>query len=267
MDGFLDSLLSLGLDIGTKILGAFLLWVVGKFVIKTAGRLVDSAMQRRGVDKTLTTYLSSALGIALNVILFVLILGVFGVETTTLAGLVAAAGVAIGLAWSGLLSNFASGVFMVVLRPFKAGDFIQAGGVTGTVQDIGLFVTSIITPDNVLTFVGNSKIFGDNISNYSSNPHRRVDLKAQLAHGADHKKAIAVLKEKLGTIEHVLSDPAPQVEILDFTLAGPVLAVRSFCHTDHYWDVYFATTTAIREDLGALGLPVPEQHYSITQSS
>jgi small conductance mechanosensitive channel len=190
-------------------------------------------------------------------------LGFFGVETTTFAAIMASAGVAIGLAWSGLLSNFAAGAFMIVLRPFKVGDFVTAGGVTGTVKEIGLFVTSLNTPDNVLTTIGNGRIFSDIIQNFSANPYRRVDLKAQLNHGVDHKAAIGLLKERLAKIPNVKSDPAPDVEILEFNLAGPVLAVRPYCHTDHYWQVYFDANRAIREGFGAAGFPVPEQHLVV----
>jgi small conductance mechanosensitive channel len=198
--------------------------------------------------------------VALNIVLVVAILGYFGLETTSFAALLAATGVAIGMAWSGLLANFAAGVFLLILRPFKVEDFIQAGNVMGTVKDIGLFVTVINTLDNVRTIVGNNKLFSDNIQNFTANPYRRVDLKAQLNHSVDHNEAIYTLKERLARIPNVISSPAPDVEILDFNLAGPVLAVRPYCHNDHYWQVYFDTNRAIREAFGAAGFPVPEQH-------
>ena len=179
----------------------------------------------------------------------------------------ASAGVAIGLAWSGLLSNFAAGAFMIVLRPIKVGDFVTVAGVTGTVKEIGLFVTAINTLENVLTIVGNNKIFADTIQNYSVNPYRRVDLKAQLNHAVDHTAAIRLLKERLARIPNVKPDPAPEVEILEFNLAGPVLAVRAYCHTDHYWQVYFDTNRAIRESFGLAGFPVPEQHVVLRNGS
>jgi small conductance mechanosensitive channel len=188
-------------------------------------------------------------------------LSLFGVETTSFAGIIGAAGVAIGLAWSGLLSNFAAGVFMVVLRPFKVGDMITAAGVTGVVHEVGLFATTIDTADNIRTFVGNNKIFGDTIQNYTTNPYRRVDLKAQLANGVDTQRAIALLRARLAKIPNVIEDPAPSVELADFTLAGPVLAVRPFCHNNHYWDVYFATNEAIAQELNAAtGFAAPMQH-------
>src|SRR5262249_16316442 len=148
--------------------------------------------------------------------------------------LVAAAGVAIGVAWGGLLSSFAAGAFLVILQPFKVGDFITAGGVTGTVQEIGLFVTTIDTLDNLPTIVGNNQIFSDTIQNFPANAYRRVELVAQLDHTVDHRSAIFRLKERLAKVNHVLGTPAPDVEILTFNLAGPVLAVRPYCHNNHY---------------------------------
>jgi small conductance mechanosensitive channel len=140
--------------------------------------LIGRAAAKQHFDVTLTRYLQTALKSVLNVALIAAILGFFGVETTTFAALLAAGGVAIGVAWGGLLSNFAAGAFLVFLRPFKVGDFVSAGGTTGTVEAIGLFGTVINTPDNVHTIIGNTKIFSDTIQNYSVNPYRRVDLTA-----------------------------------------------------------------------------------------
>jgi small conductance mechanosensitive channel len=203
----------------------------------------------------------SVLGVTLTILLLLAILSVFGVETTSFAGILAAAGVAIGMAWSGLLSNFAAGVFLMVLRPFKVGDFVTVAGFTGTVTEIGLFSSSIDTADNIRTYIGNTKIFSDTIQNYTTNPYRRVDLKAQLAHGVDVKDAMSKLRERLPQIPHVQKDPVPSVELLEFTNMGPVLAVRPFVHNDHYWDVYFATNEAIVEVCSKAGYPVPEQHF------
>jgi small conductance mechanosensitive channel len=161
------------------------------------------------------------------------------------------------------LSNFAAGVFLVILRPFKVGDFVTIGGVTGSVRDIGLFGTTVNTPENVLTIVGNAKVFSETIQNYSANAYRRVDLAAQLAHGADHDAAIRLLKAGLARVPNVLASPAPDVEILQFNLAGPVLAVRPYCKPEDYWQVYFDSNRLIRECFRDAGFPTPEQHYAV----
>ena len=251
--------------IGLNIVAAIVLWIVGRWLINLTIRLLDMQLERRQLDGTLRRYINSFLSVLLTVILVIAILGLFGVETTTFAAVLAAAGVAIGLAWSGLLANFAAGLFLIVLRPFKVGDFIAAAGITGAVTEIGLFATVMNTPDNVRTIVGNNKIFSDTIQNFSSNPFRRVELKAQLANSADHQQAFALLKERLQAIPNVLTEPPVEVELLEFTQLGPVLAVRPYCNNEHYWQVYFDTNRIIREELGRAGFPMPEQPMVIRQ--
>ena len=244
-------------SVGLQILGALVLYVVGRWLISFVVGAVQRVLHRQQVEPTVLRFAANTLSVVLNFTLVVAILGYFGVQTTTFAALIAAAGLAVGTAWAGLLSNFAAGAFLLVLRPFKVGDFISAGGVTGTVREIGLFVTTFDTPDNVKTFVGNSKIFSDTIQNYSVNPYRRVDLTAQIAGAADPRLAIARLKEKIGGIPNVMKDPAVEVTILSFTPFGPVLAVRPYCHTDYYWQVYFDANMTIREVLGDSAFPGP----------
>ncbi|MEA5510124.1 mechanosensitive ion channel family protein [Crocosphaera sp. UHCC 0190] len=264
---FVESVKSQLAGFGFKLIGAILLWVVGQWLIKTGVRLLSRLLKRQSIEPTLVAYLANFLNIALKIILIVAILGYFGVETTSFAALLAAAGIAIGAAWGGLLANFAAGVFLVIFRPFAVGDFIATAGVIGTVEEIGLFVTVINTMDNVRTIIGNNKIFSDNIQNFSANPYRRVDLVAQLNHSVNYAEAINLLQERLRQIPNVMENPQPDVEILEFNLAGPVLAVRPYCHNENYWQVYFDTNKTIRETLGSAGYPAPEQHYVIRQSS
>lgn len=252
---------------GFKVVGAILLWIVAQKLIEFTIRLLKRGFISQHIEPTLVHYLLNIISVTLRIVLLVAILGFFGVETTSFAALLAAAGIAIGAAWGGLLANFAAGVFLIVFQPFKVGDFITAGEVTGTVTEIGLFITSINTLDNVMTIVANNKIFSDNIQNYSTNPYRRVDLLAQLAHDVDHNQAIALLKAKISQIPNVIKDPAPEVEILTFNLADPVLAVRPYCNNTHYWQVYFDTNKAICETFGEVGYPVPEQRHTINSLS
>ena len=247
-----------------KLAGAVVLWFAGRWLIRLALSVLGKSMARQQVDVTLTRYLQTGLSVVLNIALIVALLSVFGVETTTFAALIAAGGIAIGVAWGGLLSNFAAGAFLVFLRPFKVGDFVTAGGVTGTVDTIGLFGTTINTPDNVQTIVGNSKVFGETIQNYSANPYRRVDLTVTISHAVDHQHAITLLRERLSTIPNVLIEPAPNVDVLEFTAAGPVLCVRPYCSNSHYWQVYFDTNRLIRETFGAAGYPTPAPVYAVS---
>src|SRR5262245_43800615 len=212
--------------LGMQILGALVLYIVGRWLISLVVSAVQRALIRQKIEPTVMRFAGNTISVALNITLVVAILGYFGVQTTTFAALIAAAALAIGTAWAGLLANFAAGAFLLVLRPFKVGDFISAGGVIGTVHEIGLFVTTFDTPDNVRTHVGNSKIFSDTIQNFTVNPYRRVELTAQISGVADPRLAISRLKARLATIANVSKEPAPDVTILSFTPFGPVLAVR-----------------------------------------
>lgn len=263
MEATIQYLMNHAVDFGLKLLGALALWIVGGWLIKfLLNNLLSRGMVRQKIDSTVIGYVVSALTVVLKIVLAIAILGFLGLPTTTFAALIAAAGLAIGMAWSGLLANFAAGAFLMVLRPFKAGDFISGGGVIGTVEEVGLFVTTINTMDNIRTFVGNNKIFSDTIQNFTANTFRRVDLVAQLSHKDNPQAARALLKERLAQLPNVIATPAPEVDILTFTPMGPVLSVRPFVHNDHYWQVYFDTNKVISE----AGFAVPEQHFQVKQT-
>lgn len=240
-----------------KLLGAVALWIVGGWLIGFALRLLRRILNRGTLDPTLISYLLNILGALLRVVLVVAILGFFGIETASFAALLAGAGVAIGAAWSGMLGNFAAGVFLQIFRPINVGDYVDAGGVEGTVDEVGMFVTSITSPDNVRHYVANAKLFGDNIKNYSANPYRRVELVAQLDNSADVGRAIALLQEGVKSVPNQVEGKPADVEVLEFSERGPRLAVRPYTHTSNYWQVYFDTNRMIVEVLGRAGFPVP----------
>jgi small conductance mechanosensitive channel len=212
-------------ELAIKVLAAIAFWIVGRWLIGKVISLVQAAMNRNHV-----------------------------------AAMLAGAGVAIGAAWSGLLGNFAAGAFMLILRPFKVGDFVSVAGVVGTVRELGLFGTTMVTPDNVMTIVGNGKIFGDTIQNFSALPARRVERVAQLAGSVDPLEAIGRFREAVAKIPNISTEMAPEVALLDMNLNGPVIAVRPYCHTDHYWQVYFDTNEAIVRTCKEAGWPAPMPH-------
>lgn len=255
------------IPLGWKLVGAIVLWIIGGWVINFIGNLSHRGMTRSKVEPTLIRYIEATLRIAMRIVLVIVILGVCGIETTSFAALLAAAGIAIGAAWSGLLANFAAGAFLIILRPFKVGDFVSGAGITGTVKEIGLFATTIDQPDNVRTTVGNNKLLSDNIVNYTLNPCRRVDLTAQIAHAVDPKQAIELIRTRISQIPNVQKDPAPDVEILEFNAAGTKLVVRPYCHNDNYWQVYFDTNKALAEVGGANNWPIPAPHQVLRQPS
>ena len=245
------------IEIAIKVAAAIAFWVVGRWLIGKVIGLIQAVMGRNNIDPTLTKYLGSVITVVLNITLVLGILGYFGIQTTSFAALLAGAGLAIGAAWSGLLGNFAAGAFMLVLRPFKAGDFVSVGGVVGTVHEIGLFGTTIVTPDSVMTIVGNGKIFGDTIQNFSALPVRRVERVAQLAGSVDPSDAIARLKAAVALIPNVSKEVPPEINLLDMKLEGAQIAVRPYTHNDHYWQVYFDTNEAIVRVAKEAGWPAP----------
>jgi len=263
-----DLLINAATDVGLKILAAIAIWIIGRWLIGITLRLIKLGLQRQHIDATILRYAHSVVSVTLNILLVIGILGNFGIQTTSFAALIATAGVAIGAAWAGLLSNFAAGIFIIVLRPFKVGDTITAVGITGTVKEIGLFSSTLYTSDNIATIIGNTKILGDNIQNYTNTPYRRVDMKYQISNVADPITAMALLREKVSEIENVLDQPAVEVNILEFNLVGPVLAVRPYCKNENYWQVYFDTNRVMSESLNAAGFPAPvaSQHMIVKQS-
>jgi len=250
-----------------KLLGAIALWMVGGWLIGFALRLLRRMLNRGSLDPTLIGYLLNILGALLRVVLVVAILGFFGIQTASFAALLAGAGVAIGAAWSGMLGNFAAGVFLQIFRPINKGDYVDAGGVEGTVDEVGMFVTAITSPDNVRNYVGNAKLFGDNIKNYSANSYRRVELVAQLDNSADVAQAIALLQAGLLHVPNQVDGKPGDVAVLEFSERGPRLAVRPYTHTANYWQVYFDTNRMIVDVLGKAGFPVPRIPVAMQGSS
>lgn len=247
-----------GVDLVIKLAAAVAIWIIGRWIIAFAMTLVTKAIARGGkLEPTMSRYITSILSGLLTIGLVMGILGYLGVETTSFAALIAGAGLAIGTAWGGLLTHFAAGVFMQILRPFKVGDYVSAGGVEGTVKEMGLFGTTIHTGDNVTTIVGNNKIFSDTIKNFSALPHRRVDVVLKMPATLNPKEAIARLRPIVEKIPHVVPQPAPDIDLLEVLPDGNKICVRPYCHTDHYWQVHFELNRAILETFGASMYPPP----------
>jgi small conductance mechanosensitive channel len=248
----IDSLISRGTDFGLKVLAAFAVWIIGRWVIGAVLKLVVSRLRLRKLDETVIGYARNTASSAMSIALAVVILSVLGIETTSFAAFIASVGFAIGAAWSGLLGHLAAGAFIVILRPFKKGDHVSAGGVTGVIDEIGLFVTTILTEDHVQNFVGNGTILAGNVKNFSATPARRVDLSGTMTRTGNLDRTITTIRERLLRVPNVLAEPAPEVRIMSFDEDGLGLAVRPFAHTDHYWQVVSDATSALRDILVAL---------------
>ena len=250
------------------VVAALIFWFVGRWFIARGVAILATLLRHKNIDATITQYLLTATNVLLHVLLVIGILGYFGIETTSFVAIFAAAGLAIGMAWSGLLANFAAGVFLLLLRPIKVGDWVAAGGASGEVVEIGIFATILNTDDNVRTIVGNNKITGGNIANFSANTTRRVDIEAQLFATTDVSKALALLKANVEKVANVSGDPGVILEILRFNAVGPVLAVRPSCNNRDYWQVYFDTNRAILHTLSGPDFPRPNvqpPHHATTE--
>ena len=248
-----------------KLLGAIGVWIIGSIFIKSAQRLMVAGLQKRHVDPTLVNYARSTLGLCLRLFLVLAILDIFGIQTTSLSALLAAAGVAIGVAWSGLLSNIAAGVFLIIFRPFRVGHVISAAGVTGEVKEIGLFATTIDNGDNVRIFIGNNKLFSDIIFNYSTNAYRSVSFKIQLARGVDPFLAIQKISPEIQTVPGVQETPAVTGSISEFNTLGIIITITAYCHQKNYASIQTAGNQVIYSILKSSGYPLPENSMTVYQ--
>ncbi len=253
-----DYLLSNGMTIVIKCIVAIAAWVIGRWLIKLVRQiLVRLLMSNKKVDTTISKYITAFLSSLLSIGLAIAILSYLGVETTSLAALLAGIGLAVGTAWGGLLTHFSAGIFLQILRPFKIGDYVDVGGIEGDVLELGLFGTTVLSVDNVTTIVGNSKVFSEVIRNYSNQPYRRANCVVLIDHSVPIAEAIEQLRVALKTIPNVLETPAPQIGVLDITKEGVSLAIRPFCHTDHHMYLRFAVYQMIQEVFKQSGHLIP----------
>ena len=250
-----------------KVISAIILWVFSGFLIKTSKQLLIRGLERKNVDPTLIIYAKHTLGLGLRALAFLLIFEIFGIETTSFSAVIAAAGVAIGVAWSGLLSNFAAGIFLIIFRPFKLGDSISAGGVTGVVREIGLFATLIDNGDNLRYFVGNNKLFSDNILNFSKNPYRIAQFRIQLAHSVDPSAAITHFTRKLGSLESLSHEQPVSGEIIEFNPMGTLIVIKAACHQNAHAQVIAEGNRIISSIFREEAYPIPEIRTFMVPSS
>lgn len=246
---------------GLRVVGAVLVLAVGWTVARWVRRLVRHGLERARSEPVLSGFVSAAAYYAVLAFVVVAVLHLFGIQTTSLVAALGAAGFAVGLAFQGTLGNFAAGVMLLVFRPFTAGDFVEAGGVSGTVKDIGLFATRLDTPDNVRILVPNGSVFGSVIRNFSGNETRRVDLEVGIDYADDIGSAIAACERLLAADERVLADPAPVVAVSGLGDSSVNLMVRPWCRTADYWPLRNDLVRGLKEGLEAAdcSLPFPQR--------
>ena len=260
-----SQLLQAGMDLlmqyGPRLLTAIVIFYVGKLLSKWLKRLVTRMMTRASVDPLIVSFTSSLVYMAMMVFVVVATLGQVGIQTTSFIAILGAAGLAIGLALQGSLSNFAAGFLLIIFRPFKVGDVIEAAGVTGKVDEIQIFTTTMKTPDNKTIIVPNAKLSGDNIINYSTQETRRVDMVVGVSYDADLKEVRSILNDIVNKDERILKDPEPLIVVGELADSSVNFFVRVWVNSADYWGVYFDAneTVKLRMDEAGIGIPYPQR--------
>ncbi|WP_159655503.1 small-conductance mechanosensitive channel MscS [Vibrio atypicus] len=242
---------------GVNIISAVLILFIGNIIVKAVANSVSKVLEKKKMDKAVVEFVHGLVRYLLFVIVLIAALGRLGVQTASVVAVIGAAGLAVGLALQGSLSNFAAGVLIVAFRPFKSGDYVEIGGVAGSVEAIQIFQTVLKTPDNKMVVVPNSGVIGGAITNYSRHETRRVDLVIGVSYSADLKQTKQVIRETLEKDERILKDPAIQIGVLALADSSVNFVVRPWCKTADYWDVYFDSTQAIKEALDEAGIEIP----------
>jgi len=251
---------------GIRIALALGIFIIGRIVVGIIMRVITRVMESRKVDATLIGFVSSIIRWILLLFVIIASLSQLGVDTTSLIALIGAAGLAIGLALQNSLSNFAAGVMLIVFRPFTRGDYVDAGGASGTVDSVSIFTTTLTTPDNKEIIVPNSAIMNGNITNFSARPTRRVDMVFGIAYGDDLRAARAILEDIIASDQRVLAEPAPVITVGELADSSVNFLVRPWVNSGDYWDVLWETTEKVklRFDEAGISIPFPqvEMHLS-----
>ena len=246
-----------GTDIGMKLFAAIAIFIIGRWVAKIVVNMVRKALSKTEMEDTLERFLCNILSAVLSVVVLIAAIGALGVETTSLLAALGAAGLAVGLALQGSLSNFASGVLIVMFRPYTVGDFIEAAGIAGTVKEVQIFTTIIHTGDNKKIIVPNSQIMNGIITNYSGNDTRRVDLVVGCGYDDDIDKVYKVLQDIIASDERILKDPAPAIVLTTLADSSVNFNVRPWVNAADYWGVYNGVTEQVKRKFDEAGLNIP----------
>ena len=247
---------------------ALAILIIGRFIARHVSTRVGSAVEKSNDDVTLGKFVASLTYVALMAFIIIAAMGQIGIQTTSLVAILAAAGLAIGLALQGSLANFASGVMLIIFRPLKVGDFVEAGGATGTVREIGIFTSILSSPDNKKIYVPNANLTGANIINYSAFGTRRIDLVAGVSYGDSLDLVKATLEQILAEDDRILTDPAPTIAVLELADSSVNFAVRPWVKEEDYWDVRFDTQEKIKQrfDEKGISIPFPQQDVHLIKA-
>lgn len=245
------------LEYGPKLIGAILVWIIGSWVIKAITRSFAKLLDKRNTDASLRPFLKGMVNILLKVMLVISVLGMLGIEMTSFIAILGAAGLAVGMALSGTLQNFAGGVMILIFKPFKVGDVINAQGYTGAVSEIQIFNTILKTPDNKTIIIPNGGLSNSSMVNYSTEALRRVDWTVGIGYGDDADKARAVIKKMCDDDARILKDPAVFIGVSELADSSVNFAVRAWVNAADYWDVFFALNENVYKTFDKEGLNIP----------
>lgn len=261
--------MDLGIDLGIKIATALAIFLVGKFVVRLVVSAIAKLMQKQEVDKTLETFICNLVRTALMVVVVIAAIGAIGIETTSFIAIFGAAGLAVGLALQGSLSNFASGVLIVLFRPYRVGDWIEAAGISGSVEQVQILTTILKTGDNKQIIVPNSQIMDSIITNYSANDTRRVDMVVGVSYSDDIDKVRETIMELIAADDRILAEPAPRIAVSQLADSSVNFIVRPWVKTSEYWDVLFDLTEAVKKrfDKEGISIPFPQQDVHLYKES
>ena len=252
-----DQLMEIVFAYGPRLAAAIATLIIGWWIIGMIGRTIRNIVKKRNVDVTLSSYLTNMTKWALKALLIVSVLGMLGIEMTSFIAILGAAGLAVGLALSGTLQNFASGIMILLFKPFKAGDFVEAGGHSGTVNEIQIFNTILKTPDNVTIIVPNNDIAGKSVKNYSMEDLRRVDMSFGIGYDDDIDAAKAILSDLITRDERTLSDPAPFISVSELADSSVNFVVRVWSKKEDYWGIYMDMQEAVKKAFDEKGVSIP----------
>jgi len=268
MDNYLVMLQNYIIQYGMKIIGAIAILIIGLWAAKILSKSFNKMLVKKEFDPTLTKFFTTMVKITIIIFVSIATINQAGVETISFVAILGSAGLAIGLALQGSLSNFASGVMLIIFRPIKVGDYIEGGGAKGTVEEIGIFVTTLTSPDNKVIFVPNSKMTSDQITNYNVKDKRRVDMVFGIGYGEDINKAKQVIFDVLKENANILTDPEPKVFVSELADSSVNIVVRPWCKTENYWDVHFNITESIKKifDERNIQIPFPQRDVHLHQN-
>ena len=262
----LEKLVDFGMDAGKDIFVAILIYSVGRFIIKQISVLIAKVLEKRKIETSVQTFLKSLVKILLNMVLAFAIISKLGVETTSFAALLASAGVAVGMALSGNLSNFAGGLIILVFKPFKVGDYIDGPGVSGTIKEIQIFHTILSTLDNRMIYVPNGMLSGNAVINYSKQEMRRAEWVFGVEYGEDFEKVKAVLERIIAADTRILTTPAPFIGLGALSASSVDIKVRVWTKTENYWDVYFDMNKIVYDTFNKEGIGFPFPQLTVHQA-